>query len=187
MKTTFQKIRDKKPCASGWEKLVGYYHPESLDEEVSFEEIIKSNGIKDAIWALRCIDDKDNVALFCADIAESVLTIYEERNKENKAPRECINAIRLYVKGDISKNTLLEKNHAAAAAAYAAYAADAVAAAAAAAAVAAVAAAAVAAADDAAYVAAAAADAAAYVAADADAARETKWQEITSLFFKYFK
>jgi len=195
MKTTFQKIKDCHPCTSGWKKLTTYYKPESLDEEITIEEIVKSNDIRDAIWAMRSVDDKKDVMLFCSDVAESVLNIFEQHNKEDDRPRKCIEGVRLFVKGEISEDELKDLRAAAADAA-AAYAAAADAATYAAAAAAYAAAYAAAAADAAATYAAtyAAADATAYAAADAAtaayaatyaAARQNKWKEIEEFIKKY--
>ena len=140
------------------------------DDPLSLAYILESNGIKDAVWVLRCFDYKE-YGLFLADIAESVLDIFENKYPDNNKPRLAIEAVRLFVKGDINKKEL--RTAAAAAYAAAAYAADAYAA--------------YAAAD--AY-AADAADAAAYAAyaadAYADAARSNKWKFITELFIQYF-
>ena len=115
MITTLNDIKSHLPCTSGWETLLkslGKTKPD--DEPIDLMTILKSNGIKDAIWCLRCFDYLD-YCLFLADIAESVLHIYE-RDNDNTAPREAIAAIREYKLGNINKITL-------AAAAYAAYAA----------------------------------------------------------------
>jgi len=170
MKTTFQTIKDHRPCNEGWKKLIKFHQPKSLKQEVSFAEILRSNGIEDAVWALRVIEDKKKVMRFSADVAESVLHIFEEHYPDNKAPRECIDAIRGYVAGTVTAVELEKKRYAAAdaddAAAYAA--ADAA---------------------DAAY-AAYAAYAAAAAAADADAAADAayaaKWDVISELFIKHF-
>ena len=201
MKTTFQKIKDHHFCKDGWEKLIKHFNPTSLDEEILISNIIESNGIRDAIWALRAVEDRNRVMLFCADVAESVLHIYEAKHPENKAPREVIEAIRLFVNGRISKEDLKIKKKAADAAAYAAtahaaaYAAHAAAYAAYAADAATDAAAYAATADATAYAVHTAAayaaaaytvDATAYAYADAYAAAlDKKWQEIETILRKY--
>ena len=119
-------------------------------------EIIESEiPLKDKFWFFckKIFSKQQNqqIAIRCAEI---VLPIYEARYPENKAPREAIEAAKLFLSGHITINELLLKRRAAAAA----YAAAAYAAAAAAYAAAA-------------YAAAAAAyAAAAYAAADDDAA-----------------
>jgi len=165
MKTTFKTIKKFRPCENGWDTLKEYHKPKSMEQEISIKEILKSNGIKDAVWALRCIDDKNTVMLFCADVAESVLHIFTNKYPDDNRAGKCINAIREFVKGNINESEL----RAAAAAAYAAC--DAVAATTAAYA-----------ACDAADVACDAADAATYAYAYAGS---KKWIEITEILKKY--
>lgn len=57
---TLQSIRDEGPCQPGWEKLrksVGVRKP--LSTVVTLEQILESNGVEDAQWALRCIKGHD--------------------------------------------------------------------------------------------------------------------------------
>ena len=163
--TTFEKIRSFKACESGWRKLLDSHNPKDHSQEISIRDILKSNGIKDAVWALRAVDDKTNVYMFCADVAESVLNLFENKYPDDKRPRKAIEATRKYANKEISKEELSAAADAAADAAYAA--ANAYAAYAA----------------DAAYAAAAnAADAAADAAYDADA---LKWSEIEKILMKY--
>ena len=105
MITTLNKILENNPCKSGWNKLLQSLNKTSADDEdLSLIYILKSNGIDDALWALRCFDYLD-YCLFLADVAESVLHIYEESN-DNKAPRNVILAIRDYKSGRITKDEL---------------------------------------------------------------------------------
>lgn len=129
METTFEKIKEHLPCEDGWRKLLGYYNPTSLKEKITIEEIIKSNGIKDAVWALRCIENKEQskkVYFFCADVAESVLHIFENKYENDNRPRKVIEAIRLFIDDEISISELKTAADAAATAAAAAYADDAI-------------------------------------------------------------
>jgi hypothetical protein len=122
MKTTYKKIREFNPCADGWKKLCKNLNPEmDMEKEVTILEILDSNGVKDAFWALRTQEYRD-YCLILADVAESVLHVYEEKNKGDTRPREAIEAIRKWHSGIITDAEL--KNAAAAdAAADAAYAA----------------------------------------------------------------
>jgi len=195
MKTTLNEIRAKIPCSSGWSKLLTSLNKTKADDdEITFKYILESNGIEDAVWCLKVKDYKE-VCLFCADVAELVLPIFEKKHPDDKRPREAIEGVRLYHSGDITIDALRNLRTAAAYAADAAadadaaYAADAAADADAAYAAADAAAAADADAAYAAADAAAAADAdAAYAAADAaaDAARKEQWNKIEALFIKYF-
>ncbi len=73
MKTTLQEIWNHNPCcksdiSGGWGLLTKNLGTDDLETEVSLTEILKSNGIKDAVWALRCFDYLD-YRLFSADAA----------------------------------------------------------------------------------------------------------------------
>lgn len=106
MKTTFRTIKKYDPCIIyGWNKLVSNLKPENLDTEVSLEQILKSNGIHHAIWALRCFDYKDR-CLFLADVAESVVHFYEKEYPDNKSLRVPIQAIRDFAKDKINEDDL---------------------------------------------------------------------------------
>jgi len=157
MKTTFKRIKEFNPCKEGWQKLIGYYKPEAFEEFVSIEEIIKSNGIKDALWALRCLEGEENrckIALLCADIVQSVLHFFEKEYPHDERPKQAIEAIRKYVKKKltIQEFQIIKKHNAA----YAAYA----------------------------YAAAYAAADATYADATADATAK-KWEFITNLLISY--
>ena len=196
MKTTFKEIREFNPCSDGWEKLLKILNPESeMSKRVTILEILDSNGVKDAFWALRTQDYRD-YCLILADVAESVLHIFEEKNKGDTRPREAIEAIRKWHSGIITEAELKNAADAAAYAAYAAYAAAGAAYAAAGAAAAdaaddAASAAAYAAADaaaDAAYAAAYAADAAAAnAAAYAAAAAASQWEKNETILRNYIE
>lgn len=120
MKTTLNEIFKRCPCGQdidgldiGWLKLLkGLGKTEGDDEQLDLIEILKINGIKDAIWSLRCFDYLD-YCLFLADIAESVLPIYEkEHEKENKIEtlELCVQAIRDYKESCISLEDLRNAN-----------------------------------------------------------------------------
>ena len=176
--TTLNEIRKKHPCTSGWNTLLKSLDKTQADDEpVSFKYILESNGIQDAVWCLRVLGYKE-VCLFCADVAELTLPIFEEKYPDDKRPREAIEGVRKFYADEITLDDLgiLRKAAAYAAADYAT------------AATAAYAAAAYADYATTAYAAAAAATAA-YAAADvtdADAARKEQWGKIEALFIKYF-
>ena len=52
MKTTFQEIKDNRPCHKGWQKLLENIAPAAMEAEVTYEQILDSNGIIDAAWAV---------------------------------------------------------------------------------------------------------------------------------------
>lgn len=63
--TTLNRIRAAHPCSTGWKKLLHHLgKTRADDEQLSLLTILKSNGISDAIWALRAIDDCPEIRLF---------------------------------------------------------------------------------------------------------------------------
>ena len=69
--TTLNKIRSHNPCCEGWEKLLKHLGKKKADDEpVSLKTILESNGIDDALWCLRTVDDIDKeerlFAVWCA-------------------------------------------------------------------------------------------------------------------------
>lgn len=60
--TTLNKIKAHSPCQDGWKKLLASLGKTKADDEpVSLLHILNSNGLDDALWALRASDatDKD--------------------------------------------------------------------------------------------------------------------------------
>jgi hypothetical protein len=170
MRTTLKIIKSHKPCTSGWEELLKGLGTTNLETEVTLEQILDINGVQDAYWVLRCWDYRE-YCLLLANVAESVIHIFEVKYPEDDRPRKAIQAIRDYYDCKIIKEELID-SHAAAAAAAASAAVYAAASAAAAADAYASAAAA------SAYAADASAAAAAAYAADAYAAtNENQWQK----------
>jgi hypothetical protein len=194
MKTTFREIKNFSPCKAGWDKLMELNPEKDMDKEITILEILNHNGVRDAFWALKTQDYQD-YCLILADIAESVLHIFEEKYPEDKRPREAIDAIRLWADKKITNqklacyaaaaNAAYDAAYDAADAAYNAAAAAAYAAADAAAAYAAAANAAYAAADAAYNAAADAAYNAAYAAANAAAA--TQWVKNEEILRKHLE
>ena len=177
MTTTLNKIKAQSPCKNGWDVLLNHLgKTQAYDEPLSIATIIKSNGIQDAVWALRAVEGNDKeIKFFAADCAESVLHIYEKQYPNDDLPRKAIQAARDYANGVIGKDELAAARTAARTAARdAAWDAAGTAAGNAA--------------GDAARAAARAAKAAAWAAAgDAagNAAGATKWKEIELLLTKY--
>jgi len=105
MKTTFGKIKSFHPCKEGWRKLMELNPENDMNKEVTILEILEHNGVRDAFWALRTQEYKD-YCLILADIAESVLHIFEEKYPDDKRPREAVNAIRLWSDEKITNQEL---------------------------------------------------------------------------------
>ena len=108
MTTTLNKIKAHSPCEDGWNKLLNRLGKTQADDEpLSIATIIESNGISDAVWALRAVEGKDKeIRLFAADCAESVLHIYEKQYPNDYRPRKAIQAARDYANGVIGKDEL---------------------------------------------------------------------------------
>lgn len=95
--TTLNKILEHEPCIRGLYKLVR--HPDTPigdDAPISMKHILDSNGLDDAIWALRAIDDERAVRLFTCDVAESVLHFFENEHGYSRHLRNSINVSRKY-------------------------------------------------------------------------------------------
>lgn len=76
---TLAEIKAHCPCEDGWKKLrkfLGARKP--LSTVVSLEQILESNGVKDALWALRCVKGHDReirlLAVQCACTARHLMT-----------------------------------------------------------------------------------------------------------------
>ena len=78
--TTLNEIREHSPCASGWTKLLKSLDKTHADNEpLALERILDSNGIDEALWALRAVKGHDNgLRLFACQCARLVLPIYEK-------------------------------------------------------------------------------------------------------------
>jgi hypothetical protein len=106
--TTLAQIRKHDPCAPGWRKLVthlGAGYPE--DQPIELSTILKSNGWRDAVWALRSVPGIDEDArLFACDCAERVLPEFESMYPDDKRPRKAIETARLFAEGKASSEDL---------------------------------------------------------------------------------
>jgi hypothetical protein len=100
MKTTLREIRKHEPCADGWKKLIKVLGTSDPDTEITILEILESNGVKDAFWALRT-QKYEEYCLILADVAESVV-----RLTDDKRVSDCIQAIRDYNAGKINRGAL---------------------------------------------------------------------------------
>jgi len=108
MKTTLNKIYAHNPCADGWRKLLSSLGKMTADDEpVSIEHIIDSNGLHDALWALRAVDgiERESRLLAC-DYAERVLPIWYDKYPGDHRPAEAIRVARLYANGNATESDL---------------------------------------------------------------------------------
>ena len=79
MKTTLNQIRAHSPCADGWAKLLKYLgKTEADDEPLAITTILDSNGLDDALWALRAVEGHDRemrlYAAWCARRVQHLMT-----------------------------------------------------------------------------------------------------------------
>ncbi|HVE17244.1 MAG TPA: Imm5 family immunity protein [Chthoniobacterales bacterium] len=111
--TTLAILRAHEPCTQGWSKLrrtLGSGFPD--DKPIDFGVILESNGIDDALWALRGVVPEQEAArdrlarLFACDCAESVLHLYEKDYPEDKRPREAIRVARAFAEGKATREEL---------------------------------------------------------------------------------
>ena len=190
MYTTLNQIKSHRPCTEGWQTLLKALGKSKADNEpLPLSFILKSNGLDDAIWSLRCLQGADKeLRLFAVECARQVQHLMTDPRSlaALDMAEKFANGQATYEELEIARNAAWTAADAAWAAAVAAAwaAADAAWAAAVAAAWTAADAARDMARDAAAYAAAgAAAYAAAGAAADAAGAARTKQGE---LFQKYF-
>ena len=79
MNTTLNAIRKHRPCESGWVNLLAYLGKTKADDEpISLLEILKSNGLNDALWCLRAVDGHDReirlYAVWCVRQVQHLMT-----------------------------------------------------------------------------------------------------------------
>ena len=71
--TTLRRIREMSPCSRGWGRLLAHLGKTQADDEpLSLYTILESNGIRDAIWALRAIDDCAEIRLYAVRCARQI-------------------------------------------------------------------------------------------------------------------
>lgn len=101
--TTLNKIRAHHPCESGWRKLLkslGKTKPD--DARLSLLTIYKSNGLDDALWCLRAVDNVDFFARrFALDCARAV----EHLNPDPRV-KACNDTVERFLKNKATENEL---------------------------------------------------------------------------------
>ncbi len=117
------EIQNLNPCSSRFTNYARHYKDRSFTPRQFMG--LKNITHIDKLWVALRLLSREDVIKAATDIAESVLHIYESKYPNDRRPRECIDAIRLYNRGEITKEQLIEKRSdadAAYAAANAAYA-----------------------------------------------------------------
>ena len=72
---TLNQIKAKEPCSDEWEKLLKYSQNigRKINDKFDITDIIKSNTIKDAIWAIRALEGfEEEKRLFEGDAADAI-------------------------------------------------------------------------------------------------------------------
>jgi len=107
--TTLNAIRENHPCEGGWKNLLSYLGKNKADDEpLALVEILKSNGIEDAIWCLRALPEEyeKKVRLFNCDVAEHVLPIFLAKHSGDTRPAKAISASRTFANGQNTRKEL---------------------------------------------------------------------------------
>ena len=111
--TTLSILREHQPCTDGWKKLIKTLGPKfNKNKRISFQTILDSNGLDDALWALRGVvkeqeKDRDRLArLFACECAEAVLHIYEKQNPGDDRPRAAVRVARAFAEGKATSDEL---------------------------------------------------------------------------------
>lgn len=104
--TTLNAIRACHPCSDGWQKLLHYLGKTKADDEtLSISTILESNGLDDALWALKALPpEHDNaVRLLACDFAERALCFVPESEGR---PKQAIEVSRRFARGKASLKEL---------------------------------------------------------------------------------
>jgi len=77
--TTLNKIREHQPCQDGWVKLNKHLGVDyDKDAPINIIEILNNNGLDDAIWCLRAVDNhKKEIRKFTCDCALMVKHLWD--------------------------------------------------------------------------------------------------------------
>ena len=104
--TSFALLKKAGACAGRYlflAKALGGITEYGKDTPIDLLTILETNGVDDCLWALQATaEDASRITeLIIADVAESVLYIYEREYPTDKRVRECIQARRAYANGEI--------------------------------------------------------------------------------------
>ena len=98
--TTLKLLKEANACSDGYKTLIDYLgHDYGDSTEINVLTILKSNGIDHFFWTFRVLQQDRKIYApilnnIIADIAESVLCLFEEKYPEDKRPRLAIVACR---------------------------------------------------------------------------------------------
>ena len=90
--TTLKKLEENNACRDRYNFLVAALGEDyGAETPIPVSQILKTNGLNDAIWALRAADGGKEIAVkFAIACAERVLPIFEERFPDDDRPRKAI-------------------------------------------------------------------------------------------------
>jgi hypothetical protein len=85
MKTTLNRIAENGPCADGWKKLLrGLGETTADNEPLSILQILDINGLNDALWCLRAVENHDKeIRLFSVWCARQVRHLMTDQRSVN--------------------------------------------------------------------------------------------------------
>ena len=118
---TLKDIKANSPCELGWVKLLKHLGKTKADTApLELVEILKSNGLDDALWCLRALPKEmdGKIRLFNCLIAERALQYWEKQYPDDKRPHEAIAISRRYAVNKATKAELADARDAARAAAW---------------------------------------------------------------------
>ena len=104
--TSFALLKKAGACVDRYTflaKALGGITKYGKDTPIDLLTTLETNGVDDCLWALQAtVEDASRITeLIIADVAESVLYIYEREYPTDKRVRECIQARRAYANGEI--------------------------------------------------------------------------------------
>lgn len=96
--TTLSAIKAHCPCVSGWRTLLTRLGKTGADDSpLRFSTIVETNGLGDALWALRTLQGTAHLATvraFVVSCAELVLPLFEKVYPHDGRPRAALDAAR---------------------------------------------------------------------------------------------
>jgi hypothetical protein len=103
MYTTLNAIRKCRPDEEFWEKLLTYLGKTKTDDEpLSIIDIIKSNGLSDALWCLQAVDGHDKeIRLFAVWCIREV-----QHFVKDKKSLDALDVAEAFANGNASKEEL---------------------------------------------------------------------------------
>jgi hypothetical protein len=107
--TTLKLCKEEDARSKGFEKLKASLGKDHSDTDlIPLTYIIESNGLSDALWALKStVEDSDYLsrefAIFCA---RQVLSFYETKYPDDFRVRDCIDAVERYNNKEITLEEL---------------------------------------------------------------------------------